>query len=600
MAALDSSSEAGGPTPAPQLVNQILDPLSGIFRSIWDVSAVTPPTNPPTDTATASHASSAPHKGTAPAAPPPSQSSVPNAYPSGLGHPANADLGGPLRLVPYNLAITNHYPNSFTINPYKSVDRLPMGSFWAQCYPQIDDETEFQDDHVLRYLHQFYVAPSVVYHTSWKTNVNFNKTSFYLPLEGGFVNLPPVRSIRNHDTEVKRQKRQSEGASQKKGASQLSTKLGHILPDVCLTGYLIGKVAEGTYPKQPEGDRVSVHDDNPQKVLYAALENKWEHWPKASGMEPKGKINLHLDSLQFTNMEAIAQTSFYSLLAYHVSKCRSAMALVNGNFTRILNLSHLGPEGKEVVLEGVTLGGDGGRRILVEAHPDVVAKLRHHRLPCLSPEQFGELAAGVSFLGIQWKAPNSLIAKYEDWSLDPKAKERLDATVYLNLALATHHPETVPDPPIDNRSLEHVIDTDTSEAVVSSSKRQKRADVSGPTEYLPLSPAMIATPSPSPSSFSTISSCFEIERPVSVEEWCLSVKQKASADGTFIDTAIPPNPVFSTTAEQVLPRENWTHGDYLDHFSRLGVTFVLATPTEVDVLLARAAKFGWGGALGRG
>ncbi|TYJ51063.1 hypothetical protein B9479_008388, partial [Cryptococcus floricola] len=294
----------------------------------------------------------------------------------------------------------------------------------------------------------------------------------------------------------------------------------------------------------------------------------------------------------------------------------------------------------------------------------------------------------------------------------------------MNLALATHHPETVPDSPIDNRSLDNDIDADTSEqkasqwyevskkmqgcrqsrkrstkkaapaanAAVSdgqdqgvgeeedeegedgeengkqggdrrdeddrnpdgkpggaggcapgagggasgagggasgagngsgdpgpnggrpnqsrprsdhdqesSSKRQKKAHVSGPTEYLlPPPKSMIATSTPSPSSFSEISSCFENEHPVSVEEWFLSVRQKASTDRMFNDTDIPRKPIIYTAAEKVLPREYWTHAEYLDSFSGLGVNFVLATPTEVDVLLARAAKFGWVGALGRG
>ncbi|TYJ51347.1 hypothetical protein B9479_008083 [Cryptococcus floricola] len=120
--------------------------------------------------------------------------------------------------------------------------------------------------------------------------------------------------------------------------------------------------------------------------------------------------------------------------------------------------------------------------------------------------------------------------------------------------------------------------------------RQKRADVSGPTDYLPPSPVSLnATPPPSPSSFSTISSRFKTVYPVSVEKWCLSVKQKASTGRTFNDTAIHPNPIIYTDAEKVLPREYWTHGEWIDHFSGLGVTFVLATPTEFVAAL-RTAK----------
>ncbi|TYJ54356.1 hypothetical protein B9479_005022 [Cryptococcus floricola] len=43
--------------------------------------------------------------------------------------------------------------------------------------------------------------------------------------------------------------------------------------------------------------------------------------------------------------------------------------------------------------------------------------------------------------------------------------------------------------------------------------------------------------------------------------------------------------------------DGYASPSYFDSFSWLGLTVVLATPLEVDVLLARAAKFGWAGAL---
>ncbi|ODN80917.1 hypothetical protein L202_03041 [Cryptococcus amylolentus CBS 6039] len=111
----------------------------------------------------------------------------------------------------------------------------------------------------------------------------------------------------------------------------------------------------------------------------------------------------------------------------------------------------------------------------------------------------------------------------------------------------------------------------------SSRKRQKRADVSRPTEYLLPTPEPIITSSPfpsspstlSPSSFSTIPSLFKMEHPGSVKKWCLSVEQEASTDITFIHTALPPNPLSFTTAEQVLPLKYWTHAEYIDYFSGL-------------------------------
>ncbi|TYJ51621.1 hypothetical protein B9479_007808, partial [Cryptococcus floricola] len=576
MAQAGPSSRTGGLTAVPQPVNQIpasMNPLSEICCLINPPTATdhatvgAPATNPPNATATASHAGSTRSKGKAPAIPPPSQSSVANGYPSDIGHPANRGLGGPLQLVPFDLTIPHDYPNSFTINPYSSVDQRSMGSFWIECYNMIPNEAEFQNDHIVRYLRKFYVDPEFVqYPTSWDTNVIFSQTPFYLHLGGEFVDLPTVRNITDNNTELKRLTRPSQGSSH--DSSLLSEKLGGRKPDVALTGYHIGNLAEGTYRKEPAGGRTLKKTDDPQRVLYALIDHKWLPWPKAKHIDLQGKIDLHIKGLQFANMEAITQTIFCSLLGYDLSKCRSAIALVNGDYTRILNLSDLMPEGEEAVLEGVSLGGGGGRRILVEAHPDVVAKLRYHRVPCLSPDQFGVLAAGDPLLGIQWKAPNSLIANYEDWSLDLEAKKRLDATVYLNLALATHHPETVPDLPIRDHSLQSPAPsggrsfqprTRSDHDQESSSKRQKRAAVSG--------------------EFSASS------------RWC-------STDLTFIDTAIPPNPLSFTTAEQVLPLEYWTHAEYIDSFSRLGLTFVLATPMEVDVLLARAAKFGWAGALG--
>ncbi|TYJ53130.1 hypothetical protein B9479_006253 [Cryptococcus floricola] len=532
-----------------------------------DATVVAPATNPPI-TATASRAG-ARHKGKAPAVPPPSHHPLVNAYPSDIGHPANRGLGGPLRLIPFDLTIPHDYPNSFTINPYSSVDQRSMGSFWIECYPMIPNEAEFQNRHIVCYLRKFYVDPEFVqYPTSWDTDVDFYQTPFYLHLGGEFVDLPTVRSIMDKDTELKRLTRPSQGSSQ--APSLLSRKLGGRKPDFCLTGYHIGNLAEGTYRKEPAGGGTLKRTDDPQNVLYALIKDKWLPWPEAKNIDLQGKIDLHLKGLQFANMEAITQTIFYSLLGYDLSKCRSAIAWVNGDYTRVLNLSDLVPEGEEVVLEGVSLGGGGGRRILVEADPALVAELRNHSSDCLSAEQFGALAAGDHSIGIPWRVPNSLIADYEDWSLNQEAKERLDATIYLNLALATHHPESVPDPPIRDHSLRSPAPsggrsfrprTRSDHDQEPSSKRQKRAAVSG--------------------EFSASS------------QWC-------STDLTFIDTAIPPKPLSFTTAEQVLPLEYWTHAEYIDSFSGLGLTFVLATPMEVDVLLARAAKFGWAGALGSG
>ncbi|ODN99292.1 hypothetical protein I350_07457 [Cryptococcus amylolentus CBS 6273] len=604
--------------------------------SINDATVVGPATNPPIAIATASHADSARCKGKAPAVPPSSQTSVVNVYPSDIGHPANVGLGGPLQLVPFDLTICHRYPNSFTINPYSDVYRPLMGSFWTKRYPKIPNECEFQINHIVPYLREFYVYPkAVAYPTTWSSNVNFHETLFYLPSEEGFVNLPPVRSIRDHDTELK--VRSLTCAPELVADQLLCTASDAFIPE-CIpalgkawrhkarcrfeTGYHIGDLAEGTYQKEPAGGRELDDDDDPQKVLYALIKDSWLPWPEARNVDLQEKINLHLKGLQFANMEAITQTIYYSELVFTLSKCRSAIALANGDYT---------------LLKGVTLGEGGDGRILVEADPALVAKLRYHRYHCLSAEQFGALAAEDTLFGIQWKVPNSLIANYKDRSLNQEAKKRLDATIYLNLALATHHP-TVPGPHISNHSLTNVIDADASakvayqcddvskkmkarrpsrqtstDSAVSDthdqdvSKIQKRAHISGLTEHMPYTPESMVTTSPptpsllipSPSSFLTISSRFETELPVSVEEWCLSVKQEACTNRTFIDSAIPPNPLSFTTAGQVLPLEHWTHGDYIDCFSRYGLTFVLATPMEVDVLLARTVRFGWAGALGR-
>ncbi|ODN74137.1 hypothetical protein L202_07590 [Cryptococcus amylolentus CBS 6039] len=643
-----------------------------------------------------------------------------------------------------------------------------MGSFWTEYYPEIPIEPEFQSKYILPYLREFYDDPKAVgYPTSWDTTVDFSQTSFYVPQEKKYKDLEIVQSVRDHDIEVKGSKYSSCcGTSQ--AASIMSMKLGATKPDVCLTGYHIGDLAEETYRKDPAGGGNLGITDCPLRALYTIIELKWVPWAGKNKLDLR-HLDLHIRDLDYANVEAIVQTVFYSLLGYDVSKCRSAIAWANGNYARILNLSDL-PEGEEAVWEGLTVGRGGGPSILVEADPDLVTKMRHIGAKTLSAEEFGMLATGDHDVERLWKSPNSLIADYNGLSLNQDAKDRLDATIYLNLALATRHPEAVQDPPFSNHRPTNVMGLDTSRkdaykwlsvraqmrgcrrltkastknavpaanAAVSasqnaasaantavsdpqvqgvseeedeegedgdgknedgedeeekdkqggdrrdeddrnpdgkhggqgggapgagggapgagngsgnldpnggrpkqsrprsdhgqepSSKRQKRAAVSGPTEYLlpsspkskiatsppsgqkradvsgsteylPLSPkSMIATPPPSPSSFSTISSCFAIEHPVNVEEWCLSVKQEALTDRTFNDTAIHEEPETYTDAEKVFPREYWSHGDYIDHFSRLGVTFVLATPTEVDVLLARAAKFGWGGALGSG
>ncbi|ODN85850.1 hypothetical protein L198_07413 [Cryptococcus wingfieldii CBS 7118] len=612
MAHAGPSSRTGGSTAVPQPVNQTpasMNPMPEIFRSICDV----------------------------------------NAYPSDIGHPANGGLGGPLQLVPFDLTISHHYPNSFTIKPYSTVDQRAMGSFWIECYPDIATEYGLQNKHIVPYLRQFYVHHDFVqYPTSWETNVYFCPTPFYLHLGAEFVDLPIVRSIRENDTELKVRSlacapyivadqllQRLERSSQV--ASLLSRKLDGIKPDVALTGYHIGNLAEGTYQKEPADGRQLTYTDDPQEVLYALIKDKWLPWPGASNIDLKGKIDLHLKGLQFANMEAITQTVYYSELGYTLSKCRSAIALANGDYTRIVNLSDLPTEGEEAALEGVTLGGGGGRRILVEADPAVVAKLRYHRLDCLSPHQFGTLAAGEPLFGIQWKAPNSLIANYEDWSLDQEAKDRLDATVYLNLALATHHPEAVQDPPISNDSLTHVIDANASEKeayqLLGVSKKMgahrdqveeeedeeenddhegneendkqagdRRDEDNGNPDGETGGPGGGApgpgNGDPGPGSGDPAPSGGRSSRPRSRSDHNQDSSSKRQKKADVSGLPPTPNALSCTTAEQVLPLEHWTHAEYIDYFSGLGLTFVLATPMEVDVLLARAAKFGWIGALG--
>ncbi|TYJ51814.1 hypothetical protein B9479_007590, partial [Cryptococcus floricola] len=280
-----------------------------------DVPAVAPAANPLIATATASHAGSAPHKGKAPVAPPPSQSSGANAYPSGLGHRANQGLGGPLQLVPFDLSESHRYPNGFTINPYSGVDQIFMGSLWTRSYAIIPDEPAFQSEHVLRYLHKFYAEPSVLYPTIWDTTVDFSRTPFYISLGMKFTDLDIVKSVRDHDIELKGSKHSSQVAS------MTSMKLGAIQPDVCLRGYRIGNFAERTYREEPAGGGDLRITDHPLEVLYAQIELKWVPWPE--GIE----LELHLKDLEYANMEAIVQTVFYSLLGYDVSKCRSAIAM---------------------------------------------------------------------------------------------------------------------------------------------------------------------------------------------------------------------------------------------------------------------------------
>ncbi|ODN86327.1 hypothetical protein L198_07346 [Cryptococcus wingfieldii CBS 7118] len=401
MAEAGPSTQTRGSPAVPQSVNRSsvsLYPLSGILRSIWDVPAVAPTTNPPIDTL--------------------SQSSVPNAYPSDIGHPGNGIFGGPLRLVPFDLSKSHHYPNGLTIKPYENVDQDWMGSHWIECYPSIQHEHHFQYQHVVLYLREFYVDPKAVYPTSWNTDVNFHSNRFYIPLGKKFTDLEIVKSVREHDPKLLKT-----GTSEV--TSQMSTKFSGIKPDVCLTGYHIGTLAEGTYRQELEGGGKLRRPIAPKGSSTLKSSSKLD---EAEELDIRRTIDQHLKGLQYANMEAITQTIFYSLLGHDVSKCRSAMALVNGNYTRILNLSHLVPEGEEVDWEGVALGAGGGRRILVEADPDVVAKLRRRDNHCLSPEQFGLLAAGEPFNGIQWQAPNSIIANYEDWTLDQGAKDRLDAT----------------------------------------------------------------------------------------------------------------------------------------------------------------------------
>ncbi|ODN74891.1 hypothetical protein L202_07193 [Cryptococcus amylolentus CBS 6039] len=79
-----------------------------------------------------------------------------------------------------------------------------------------------------------------------------------------------------------------------------------------------------------------------------------------------------------------------------------------------------------------------------------------------------------------------------------------------------------------------------------------------------------------------------------------SVLEAYGYRSSFNETAIHDQPIIYTEAEKVLPRHHWTHAEYLDYLSGLGVNFVVATPLKVDVLLARAAKFGWGAGEGVG
>ncbi|WVQ73747.1 hypothetical protein IAR50_003327 [Cryptococcus sp. DSM 104548] len=57
----------------------------------------------------------------------------------------------------------------------------------------------------------------------------------------------------------------------------------------------------------------------------------------------------------------------------------------------------------------------------------------------MSADEYGKLAS-------EWEPPNSLIKSYDVWSLDQEAKDRLDATIYFTLALATYKSKALDGP----------------------------------------------------------------------------------------------------------------------------------------------------------
>ncbi|WVQ73250.1 hypothetical protein IAR50_002818 [Cryptococcus sp. DSM 104548] len=205
--------------------------------------------------------------------------------------------------------------------------------------------------------------------------------------------------------------------------------------------------------------------------------------------------------------------------------------------------------------------GEGCQIILVEATPDAVSKARSS-----IAEHGGMSAADLFKVKETWKAPTSLIKDHKNWQRSKKAKLRLDATILITLAIASHPPSALQVTDPNRVPTTKIFGGGGGDASCGPKRGREDED-------------------------QTLKTC----------------KKRSRSDGNDEEDKDPMDTTDTRYAEDAgddasfvspdYPIEKGSIEEYAFATEKAGVRLVLVTPKEMDVLLARAAKYGWAVAL---
>ncbi|ODN74215.1 hypothetical protein L202_07661 [Cryptococcus amylolentus CBS 6039] len=496
-----------------------------------------------------------------------------------IGHPANHELPYPLSLVPFDLSHPYRPNDSLTIKPYRS-SNVWLDRYWARSYREgeIRIERDLTSEHLYQHLRE------LIDDMSRSRKDDSDETRFigawarlhkdYGLSEKAFGELTVVQNTKVYYVDELLPSWDSE------------KDLTATQPDLALqtSSYRYNK---GVRTK----DRKTLHSVFALKVVTPATAR---YLP-----DPAERQRLDTDALRYTNLEALMKGMYYLTVAYSLSKCRSGIAWAKEYFTRIVNITRgPGPSPR-------------GQTMLLEASPKAVSLSQN--LPSategMTPSDLMQFYAQNTN---NWEPPNALIQDHIEWRLVKEAHIRLDATIFMLLGISVH-PASSSELPLlgEGGGAGAGGDGGNGKKGTKGTKRKRRSgkggkgaargdggSSKGTTSPPPLRSPPTSNPSPTPLTTSPSTST-QNPHPKHAEH-----PEDAKHPEHPEDAKHPEHPEH---AEQDSLEEDFDYEDpiepgSLQDFSsalqKAAVRIRLITTEEMDVLLARAAKWGWAEAIG--
>ncbi|TYJ52166.1 hypothetical protein B9479_007238 [Cryptococcus floricola] len=501
---------------------------------------------------------------------PPSSTSVNVAA---IGHPANHELPYPLSLVPYDLSHPYRPNDSLTVKPYRS-SNIWLDRYWASAYRRGDiySERGLTGNHLYPHLQELI---DIDMSCGRKDDVDEKETKFigawarlhrdYGLSEEAFGELPVVQNAKVYHVD---ESLESWDSDKDVTATQ---------PDLAL---------ETSSYRYNKNNGVLTKD---KKTLHAVIALRCVTPATARYLpDPAERQRLDADALRYTNLEALMKGMYYLAVAYSLSKCRSGIAWANEYFTRLVNVTRGSGRGLR------------GQTMLLEASSRAVCLSQ--KLPSATEGMTPDDLMRFYVRDDNWEPPNALIQDHIEWRLVKEAHVRLDATIFMLLGISAH-PGSSCELPLrgGGGGTGSGGDGGNGKKGTKGTKGTKRKGRSGkggngksgskaargdggssrasqPPLRSPSTSKPSSTPLPTSPSTSTQNSHPKHAKDAKHPEHAV---QDSLEDEDFED-----------------PIEPGSLQDFSSALQTAAVRIRLITREEMDVLLARAAKWGWAEAIG--